>query len=146
MSSHRLIPPFIARRVRWVWFAGLTTAVWMNRRDAARWLRFGTRSVQQRDDFDMKSWLTEARLRAAVTADPVLRSDPDFDDIEVHEGEVTVRTAGTANWDTGNHLDALRRVKGVAHVACRPRIDGADAPRDRVASTVPIDDMDATFD
>lgn len=150
-----MVPSFIARRIRWIWLAGVAGAVWMNRRDAARWWRFAARSVADRRRFDLSAWMTEARVRAAVTADPVLRADPDFDDVEVHQGEVTVRTAGTANWDAGAHLDTLRKVKGVTQVSCQP---GAHATSPTAATvttpaaaattsaTVPLDEMDATFD
>lgn len=134
-----MMPAFIARRVRWVWFAGLATAVWMNRRDAARWLRFGARSIARRDQLDLQTWLTEARVRAAITTDPVLRCDPDLDDVEIANGKVTVRTGGVANWNAGTHLDALRRVKGVAHVACMP---SDSATSDRNDATAPVSSMD----
>jgi hypothetical protein len=134
----RLLPEFVARRVRWMWWAGVAGAVWMNRRDVARWLRFGARSVRERGNLDRRDWLTEARVRAAISADPTLRADPDLDDVVVDDGAVTVRTSGTANWNVGTHLDALRRVKGVSEVTSRPA--------GQMTATVPLDEMDAVFD
>ena len=115
-----MLPSFVSRRVRWVWLAGVGTAVWMNRRDAARWWRFARRSIDRRDELDLHTWLTEARVRAAVTLDPVLRCDPGLDDVVVDDGNVTVRTA-SASWpDAATHLNGLRKVKGVANVWCEP--------------------------
>jgi len=115
-----MLPSFIARRVRWIWVAGVATTVWMNRRDATRWLKFAARSVAQRDQLDLHSWATEARVRMAITTDPVLRCDPDLDDVVVNGGAVTVRTAPSSKWEDGPHLHALRKVKGVADVWCEP--------------------------
>jgi hypothetical protein len=117
-----MLPSFIARRVRWVWLAGVATSLWMNRRDVARWLRFGQRSIAQRDQLSFASWLTEARVRAAISIDPVLRCDPGLDDVVVEDGSVTLRT-GSASWpDTVTHLNGLRKVKGVANIACEPGV------------------------
>jgi len=114
------MPSFVARRIRWAWLAGLGTALWMNRRDVVRWTRFASRSVSLRDELTFDTWWTEARVRAAITMDPVLRNDPDLDDVEVSDGRVTVRTS-SASWpDAVTHINSLRKVKGVAEVACEP--------------------------
>jgi hypothetical protein len=94
--------------------------MWMNRRDVARWGRFVRRSVADRDRFSLESWLTEARVRVAITSDPVLRCDPALDDVVVEEGNVTVMTS-SASWpDAITHLNGLRKVKGVADVTAEP--------------------------
>ncbi|MDO8362645.1 MAG: hypothetical protein Q7V88_07095 [Actinomycetota bacterium] len=115
-----MIPTFVSRRLRWVWLAGIGTTLWVNRRDVARWLRFARRSVAQRDKFDLQTWLTEARVRAAITVDPVLRCDPDLDDVVVEDGNVTIRTASMSWPDSVTHLNGVRKVKGVADVRCEP--------------------------
>jgi hypothetical protein len=114
-----MLPSFVARRVRVAWLAGAGTALWLNRRDVARWLRFVQRSVAARDEFDLHSWLVEARVRAAVTSDAVLRSDPSLSDVVVEDGTVTVHLAASGR-DAIGRLNALRKVKGVADVWCVP--------------------------
>jgi hypothetical protein len=117
-----MIPSFVSRRLRWAWLAGGATVLWMNRRDAARWARFARRSIAGRDQLTLDSWLTEARVRAAITVDPVLRADPGLDDVVVDDGRVTVRT-NSASWpDEATHLNGLRKVKGVADVSCEPGV------------------------
>jgi len=114
-----MIPSFIARRFRWIWFTGVGTALWINRRDVARWGRFVGRSISNRDQLDLHSWMTEARVRAAITTDPVIRCDPDLDDVVVEGSNVTIHT-NSHTGDVAPHLDALRKVKGVAKVWCAP--------------------------
>jgi hypothetical protein len=92
----------------------------MNRRDAARWARFARRSVAERDQLTLQSWLTEARVRAAITIDPVLRADPGLEDVVVAGGKVTVRTTSMSWPDEATHLNGLRKVKGIADVSCEP--------------------------
>ncbi len=115
-----MIPTFLSRRLRWVSLAGLASALWINRRDVARWLRFGRRSIRRGESLDLSAWMTEARVRAAVSLDPVLRADPSLDDIEVDDGNVTIRTRTTTWPDLATHMSGLRKVKGVADVRFEP--------------------------
>jgi hypothetical protein len=98
----------------------------MNRRDVARWARFARRTAKRRDRGDLASWMTEARVRAAISLDPVLRRDPVLDDVVVADGRVEIHTASTTWPDIETHVNGLRKVKGVAEVRCEPgaRIDG----------------------
>ena len=120
-----MMPSFVSRRLRWFWMAGIGTAAWMNRRDVARWARFGARSIAERDRFDLHEWLTEARVRAAITTDPVLRCDPRLDDVVVAQGKVIIRSRPVEAAHTDPHLDTLRKVKGVADVTWFPHTDVA---------------------
>jgi hypothetical protein len=124
----------VSRRVRWFWLAGLATSLWTNRRDVARWARFARRSSTRRDRGDLASWMTEARVRAAISLDPMLRRDPSLDDVVVEDGRVSIRTA-SATWpDVATHVNGLRKVKGVADVRCEPGRLIGDVP-------VPADDV-----
>jgi len=96
--------------------AALVSAAWVNRRDLARWAEFARRAVLQRESKPMSEWVTEAKVRAAVTSDPVLRRDPSLKDVAVRDGVVTLLTSSPA-WPSSNeHLRRLKRVKGVADV------------------------------
>ena len=121
-----MVPSFVARRVRWAWLAAVSTALWVNRRDVLRWIVFLRRSLAQRGEITMSSWMTEARVRAAISRDPVLRADPALDDVEVDDGRVVLRSRLAAWPGSADHVARLGRVKGVAEVSCRP--SGAARP------------------
>ena len=106
----------VRRRTRPVWLAGLATAAWMNRKDIARWTEFVRRSVRQRRMLSLSDLLTEAKVRLALTADPVLRRDPALQDLAVHDGVVTLMTATPAWPDSAAHINRLKQVKGIADV------------------------------
>jgi hypothetical protein len=115
-----MIPRVISRRVRPLWIAALASAAWVNRKDVARWAEFVRRSVKQRQSRPLSEIITEARVRAAVSADPVLRRDPALEDVAVHNGVVTLLTSTSAWPDSGNHVKRLKRVKGIADVTAVP--------------------------
>jgi hypothetical protein len=99
-----------------MWIAALASAAWMNRKDVVRWTDFLRRAFQQRDSRPLSEWITEAKVRMAVTSDPVLRRDPALKDVAVNDGVVTLLTS-TAAWpDSGAHVRRLTRVKGVVDV------------------------------
>jgi hypothetical protein len=115
-----MLPKFVKRKSRPVWFAALASAAWMNRADLARWAKFAKRTLTERQGRSMGDVLTEARVRAAVSADPVLRRDPALADVSVDHGVVTLLT-NTASWpDGGGHVSRLKKVKGIANVTSRP--------------------------
>jgi hypothetical protein len=115
-----MIPRVISRRVRPLWIAALASAAWVNRKDVGRWAEFLRRAVTQRQTRPLSELITEARVRAAVTSDPVLRRDPALQDVAVRDGVVTLLT-NTAAWpDSGDHLKRLKRVKGIADVTAVP--------------------------
>jgi hypothetical protein len=106
----------VRRRTRPLWLAGLATAAWMNRKDIARWTEFVRRTVRQRRMLSLSDLITEAKVRLALTADPVLRRDPALKDLAVHDGVVTLLTETPAWPDSAAHIKRLKQVKGIADV------------------------------
>jgi hypothetical protein len=118
-----MIPRIVSRRIRPMWIAALVSGAWVNRKDVMRWTEFIKRAVQQRDSRPMSEWITEAKVRAAVTADPVLRRDPALKDVAYTGGIVTLMTS-TEEWpDSGAHVRRLSRVKGVDDVKSLALVD-----------------------
>jgi hypothetical protein len=111
-----MIPRVVTRRIRPMWIAALASALWVNRNDVVRWYEFLRRAVDQREARPLSEWITEAKVRFAVSTDPVLRRDPTLNDVEVRDGVVTLMT-NTGTWpDPREHIRRLRRVKGIADV------------------------------
>jgi len=111
-----MIPRIVKRRIRPMWVAALASAAWVNRKDVLRWTDFIRRAVRQRQTRPLADWITEAKVRAAVSSDPVLRRDPALKDLAVNDGVVTLLTS-TASWpDEGAHVRRLTRIKGIADV------------------------------
>jgi hypothetical protein len=111
-----MIPRIVKRRIRPMWVAALASAAWVNRKDVLRWSDFIRRAVRQRQTRPLADWITEAKVRAAVTSDPVLRRDPALKDLAVNDGVVTLLTS-TASWpDEGAHVRRLTKIKGIADV------------------------------
>jgi hypothetical protein len=118
-----MLPRVVSRRIRPLWIAAVASAAWVNRKDVVRWSEFLRRAVLQRPSRPLSDWVTEAKVRAAVTADPVLRRDPALKDLSVRDGVVTLMTT-TAAWpDSGEHVRRLKRVKGIADVTALKLID-----------------------
>lgn len=111
-----MIPRVVTRRIRPMWIAALASAAWVNRKDIVRWSEFLRRAVLQQQTRPLSEWITEAKVRLAVSCDPVLRRDPTLRDIAVSDGVVTLLTT-SATWpDSGAPVRRLKRVKGVADV------------------------------
>ena len=118
-----MIPRVVSRRIRPMWIAALVSGAWVNRKDVVRWSEFLRRAVQQRESRPLSEWITEAKVRFAVTSDPVLRRDPALKDVTVNDGVVTLMT-NTAEWpDSGAHVRRLTRVKGVADVTAHALVE-----------------------
>ena len=118
-----MIPRVVSRRIRPMWIAALASGAWVNRKDVVRWSEFLRRVVQQRHSRSLSEWITEAKVRAAVTSDPVLRRDPALKDVTVNDGVVTLLTS-TAEWpDSGAHVRRLTKVKGIADVNALTLVD-----------------------
>jgi hypothetical protein len=88
--------------------------LWSNRRDVGRWARFARRSMTspraRRSDL-----VTEARVRAAISADPLLRRDSSLKDLVVRDGVVRVQT--DAMWrNRGIAVQRMEQVPGVSAV------------------------------
>ena len=111
-----MIPKVIKRRIRPLWIAGLAGAAWANREDLNRWLRFARRAIDQRKTRPLADVVTEARVRAAVSADPLLRRDPALKDLSVHNGVVTLITTSPTWPDPVTQVRHLLTVKGISEV------------------------------
>jgi hypothetical protein len=106
----------VLRRLGWL---SIASALWTNRRDVKRWLDFGRRAVQERDRRPMADLITEAKVRAAVTRDPLLRRDAALEDLRVDDGVVTMLT-NTASWpDPRDQIVKLKQVKGITDVTAQ---------------------------
>ena len=103
----------LTRRVRPVWTAAALWWLWGNRTDVRRWVGFLRRSVRERRSRPMSEAITEAKVRASVSADRAMRTDPALRDLSVHQGVVTLMTTREAKPDG---VDRLRRIKGVSTV------------------------------
>ncbi len=115
-----MIPRVINRKIRPMWIAAVVTAAWANRSDLRRWIGFFQRAVEQRRTRPMSDILTEAKVRVAVSADPLLRRDPTLEDVTVDDGVVTVLTSSTPWPDSGSRIHRLKCVKGISEVSFRP--------------------------
>lgn len=118
-----MIPRVVSRRIRPLWIAALASAAWVNRKDVVRWSEFLRRAVLQRQTRPLSDWITEAKVRVAVTSDPVLRRDPALKDLAVRDGVVTLLTNTSAWPDSGEHVRRLKRVKGIADVTSLQTVD-----------------------
>lgn len=89
--------------------------LWSNRRDVSRWTKFGrrvsTRSTRPRTE-DLK---LELRVRASLSADPILRTDPSIRDLRVRDGIVVLETPPAWN-NRSLAVARIRQVKGVEAV------------------------------
>ncbi len=106
-----------------MWIAALASAAWVNRKDVVRWSEFLRRAVLQHQSRPLSEWITEAKVRVAVTSDPVLRRDPALKDVAVRNGVVTLLTSSTAWPNSGDHVRRLKRVKGIADVTALELVD-----------------------
>jgi hypothetical protein len=112
MRRPRLLRP----RLRLWSLAALGSTAFANRRDLARWGRFLKRAAGERSRRPISDVLTEAKVRLAVSSDPMLRRDPSLDDLRVDDGVVTLHTS-TAGWpDPRDQIFRLKKVKGITDV------------------------------
>jgi hypothetical protein len=97
-------------------------ALWSNRRDVARWGRFAKRIASPATRPAKPDLMLEARVRAALSADPVLRQDPSIRDVRVRDGIVVLETP--AGWhNRGLAVTRLAQVKGVESVHTASDVD-----------------------
>jgi len=118
-----MIPRALRRRIRPLWIAGLATAAWVNRKDLMRWTEFVRRAVRQRQ-VPLADLITEAKVRFALSSDPVLRRDPALKDLAVRDGVVTLLTSTPAWPDSTVHVRRLKQVKGIADVRALQVVGG----------------------
>src|SRR3954463_11766759 len=97
-------------------------ALWANRRDLMRWFNFAKRAAAPATRPKPEDLKLEARVRATLSADPLLRADPSIRDVRVRDGVVVLETP--AEWH--NKTVALTRVgqvKGVESVHTAVDVD-----------------------
>ncbi|MEO5973969.1 MAG: hypothetical protein ABIQ38_02015 [Ilumatobacteraceae bacterium] len=116
-----MIPRRIARRIRPLWVTAVASAAWSNRDDLRRWMKFIRLAFNQRKTRKISDLVAEVRVRAAVSANPLLRRDPALRDISVKSGVVTLLTADS-EWPEphNNQIRRLKNVKGISEVISRP--------------------------
>jgi hypothetical protein len=103
---------FVRKRLAAMSRAVALAWLWSNRRDVGRWARFARRSVSSPRP-NRRDLVTEARVRAAISADPLLRRDSSLKDLLVREGVVRVQT--DAMWR--NRSIAVQRIEQVPGVS-----------------------------
>lgn len=104
---------FVRKRLTPVWRTVALAWLWNNRRDVARWSRFAKRTVTMQPRPRRADLLTEARVRTAISVDPLLRHDAALKDVLVRDGVVRVQT--DAMWR--NRSIAVNRIEQVPGVA-----------------------------
>jgi hypothetical protein len=125
-----MIPKAVKRHIRPLWIATLVSAGWANRVDVRRWLSFLSRAVRERETRSMSEVVTEAKVRAAITIDPVLRRDPSLTDVSVRDGVVTLMTAADGWPSHQTQISRLKRVKGVADLTVHSTTSLPPTPAD----------------
>jgi hypothetical protein len=102
-----------------MWIATVLAALWANRVDVRRWARFAVRAVRERGRRPLSDVVTEMKVRAAVSSDPLLRRDQALDDLRVDDGVVTLLTT-TAGWpDPRDQMVKIKQVRGITDVTSR---------------------------
>jgi hypothetical protein len=105
--------------MRRMWIGSVLSAMWVNRADVRRWAGFVARAFQDRGGRPISELLTEAKVRAAITSDPLLRRDTSLEDLRVEDGVVTLLTR-TDGWpDPRDQMVKLKQVKGITDVTTR---------------------------
>ena len=108
-----------------VWRSAALAFLWSNRRDVGRWVSFAKRSARPASRPAREDLVLEARVRAALSADPVLRSDPSIRDIRVHNGVVVIESP--AQWhNRAVAVTRIMQVKGVESVHTANDADDMD--------------------
>jgi hypothetical protein len=89
--------------------------LWANRRDVARWGRFVRRASSRNMRPTKQDLMLEARVRASLSSDPLLRQDPSIRDVRVRDGVVVLETP--REWHNKSlAVTRLSQVKGVESV------------------------------
>jgi len=105
----------LRRPIRPLYRTAAIAFLWSNRRDVSRWARFAKRAVSARTRPNTADLKLEARVRAALSADPLLRADPSVRDVRVHDGIVVLESP--AEWQNRSiAINRIRQIKGVESV------------------------------
>jgi hypothetical protein len=95
--------------------SAVLAALWSNRRDVGRWAKFAKRAADSMTRPRKDDLLLEAKVRASLSADPILRHDPSIRDVRVHNGVVVLETP--PDWrNKGLAVTRLGSVNGVQSV------------------------------
>ncbi|HEY4333444.1 MAG TPA: hypothetical protein VGM78_12765 [Ilumatobacteraceae bacterium] len=86
--------------------------LWANRRDVMRWAKFAGRAALPSKRPSRADLALEAKVRLAVSADPLLRGDASIRDIRVHDGVVVLESP--AAWH--NKALAITRIAQISGV------------------------------
>ncbi|MCU1390149.1 MAG: hypothetical protein JWL72_3487 [Ilumatobacteraceae bacterium] len=93
----------------------IIAAAWSNRRDIGRWAKFAKRAAMPATRPSPSDLKLEARVRASLSCDPILRADPSIHDLRVRDGIVVLETP--ADWHNKRlALARLGQLKGVESV------------------------------
>jgi len=112
----------IRRPFRPLYRALILSALWSNRRDLARWAHFAKRAAVPATRPNPEDLKLEARVRASLSADPLLRADPSIRDVRAHDGIVVLETP--ADWHNKSlAITRLSQVKGVESVHTAVDVD-----------------------
>jgi osmotically-inducible protein OsmY len=115
-------------------------ALWANRRDVARWAQFAKRAVVKSTRPKAEDLRLEARVRASLSADPLLRADPSIRDVRVRDGVVVLETP--ADWHNKSlAITRLSQVKGVESVHTAMDVDEQNWLD---VDVIKVDDLHAT--
>jgi osmotically-inducible protein OsmY len=105
----------LRKRIRPMWRSAMVAFLWANRRDVARWARFAKRASVPNTRPSSQDLKLEAKVRASLSTDPLLRQDPSIRDIRVRDGIVVLESP--ADWhNKGLAVTRLSQVKGVESV------------------------------
>ncbi len=105
----------IRKPFRSMYRAAALTFLWANRRDVVRWASFAKRTVTPATRPNSQDFKLEAKVRASLSADPILRADPSIRDVRVHDGVVVLETP-VAWHNQGLAITRLIQIKGVESV------------------------------
>jgi hypothetical protein len=95
--------------------AALLSFMWSNRNDVVRWAKFLQRAASRKTRPTPADLKLEATVRANVSADRLLRTDPSLRDLRVHDGIVVLESP--AEWhNRGIAITRIGQVKGVESV------------------------------
>jgi len=112
----------IRRPFRPLYRAVILSALWANRRDLTRWASFAKRAAVPATRPKPEDLKLEAKVRASLSADPLLRADPSIRDVRVHDGIVVLETP--ADWHNKSlAITRLSQVKGVESVHTAVDVD-----------------------
>ena len=115
---------FIRRAVGHLLRVAALALLWTNRRDAARWARFAKRAGAPSSRPDPQDLKLEARVRASISADPILRVDPSIRDLRVRDGAVVLETPRVWHNEV-LAISRLRQLDGVESVRTARDVDNS---------------------